>query len=304
MCAFAALALALASAAIARLAPRDVKDIALAENDHCNLDGDLILRLDRFAVSHYPSGKVKQYTSSVKTLDSGTGVVEPAEISVNHPLRRNGWWIYQMGRGVDESVPSRSVNCAVIRCVRDPFLPLAAVAGVLAVAGALLLSFVPRMDRETSSSRFRRMAALFAAAITAALPVVIIARAVFAPEPQPALQSVLMAPHVAAYTASYLILLFAAFGIGRRAVPIGFFLMTVGLVVGALWGKIAWSDWWQFDPKENWSFATWCAFAVHLALPPKSRWSRMALWTGAVLIVVTLTWVNFSRFTAGLHSYV
>ena len=123
------------------------------------------------------------------------------------------------------------------------------------------------------------------------------------PEPVPALQSVLMAPHVAAYAGSYLLLLFAAFGIGRRVVPVGFLLMTLGLVIGAAWGKVAWGDWWQFDPKENWSLATWCAFAVHLALPSGGKWSRAFLWIGAVLIVVTLTWVNFSRFASGLHSY-
>ena len=303
-CAFATLALALSAAATARLPVRETKDVVLAEGDHCNLDGDLSLRLDRFAVLHYPSGKPMQYTSSIKALDNRTGEEASAEISVNRPFRRNGWWIYQMGSGIDEPATSRRAYRSVIRAVRDPFLPIAAAAGSLAVAGALLLCFVPRVERKSRATRLRRAVALLAAAATAVLPVVIISRAVFAPEPPPALQSVLMAPHVAAYAASYLILLFAAFGIGRRAVPVGFFLMTVGLVVGALWGKLAWSDWWQFDPKENWSLATWFAFAVHLALPPESRWSKAALWTGTVLIVVTLTWVNFSKFTAGLHSYV
>ena len=301
--AFGLLAAALLAGAVARMAPRDVKDIVLAEGDCCNLDGDLALRLDRFDVSHYPSGAPRQYASLLKTLDNATGESSTAETSVNHPLRRNGWWIYQMGCGIDESEPMRKARRSVLRCVRDPLLPIAAAAGVFAVAGALLLCFAPRKEREIPSSRLRRALSLSAAAAVACLPVAIIARVVFAPEPPPALQSGLMSPHVAAYAASYLILLFAAFGICRRAVPIGFFLMTTGLVVGALWGKMAWSDWWQFDPKENWSLATWCAFAAYLMLPKESRWSKVALSTGAVLIVITLTWVNFSKFAAGRHSY-
>ena len=246
--AFGLLATAFLAAAIARIAPRDVKDVVLAEGDCCNLDGDLALRLDRFDVLHYPSGAPRQYASLLKTVDNATGESAVAETSVNHPLRRNGWWIYQMGCGTDESDAMRKACRSVLRCVRDPLLPMAGAAGVFAVAGAFLLCFVPRKERERPSSRLRRAVSLLAAVTAAALPVVMIARVVFAPEPPPALQSGLMAPHVAAYAASYIILFFAAFGICRRAVPIGFFLMTTGLVVGALWGKMVWSDWWQFDP--------------------------------------------------------
>lgn len=32
--------------------------------------------------------------------------------------------------------------------------------------------------------------------------------------------------------------------------------MTVRLVLGARWRKIAWSEWRQYDPKYNWSFVT------------------------------------------------
>ena len=301
---FLLIVLALVAAAAARTWPRETKDLVLAEDDRCNLDGRLVLRLDSFSVPLYPSGMPRQYMSSIKTLDGATEKITSADVSVNHPFRQNGWWIFQMGGGIDDTITSRPVPCSVIRCVRDPFLPLAAAAGVLAIAGALLLCFVPYAPDAGRATRLRRAIAWCAAAVVALLPVFIIARAVFAPEPPPALQSVLMAPHVASYAASYLILLFAAFGIWRRAVPAGFLLMTAGLVVGALWGKIAWSDWWQFDPKENWSLATWCAFALHLFLPRGSRLSRVFFWTGILLMIVTLTWVNFSKATAGLHSYV
>ena len=137
------------------------------------------------------------------------------------------------------------------------------------------------------------------------LPLFIIGRAVLRPEPVPALQSVLMAPHVAAYAASYLLLLFAAFGIGRRFVPVGFLLMTLGLVLGALWGKICWGDFWQYDPKEMWSLATWFVYAAYFHVRPRamSRAEKGFLIAGAVMIVLTLTWINLSRLFTGMHSY-
>lgn len=121
----------------------------------------------------------------------------------------------------------------------------------------------------------------------------------------PALQSPFFVPHVGAYVLGYVLLVRAALGAGRRLVPLGFFLLTVGLVLGAAWGKVCWGHWWQFDPKEMWSLATWCVYAAffHLRprLSPRAETAFLAL--GAVLIVLTLTWINLSRLFTGMHSY-
>jgi len=121
----------------------------------------------------------------------------------------------------------------------------------------------------------------------------------------PALQSPFFVPHVGAYVIGYVLLVRAALGGGRRLVGVGFFCITLGLVLGAAWGKVCWGHWWQFDPKEMWSLATWLHYAAYLHLRP--RLSPLAngvfLWVGAVLIVLTLTWVNFSRIFPGMHSY-
>ena len=279
------------------------KDLVMAEGDLAKVDERLSLVLDGFTVPRYPSGRPRQYLSAVKVLDVGDRNLRSFEIRVNRPLRVAGWWIYQFGYGADET----NVPCTQLRCVRDPLLLAAAAGGCLVLLGALLTVVARRRDfraaAESAAPAWRKVLCRAAALAVVALPVFIIGRAVMRPEPMPALQSGLMAPHVAAYAASYLLLLFAAFGIGRRFVPLGFALMTLGLVLGALWGKLAWGDWWQYDPKENWSFFTWLAFALALHFPPDSRTFRWLLRLGAVLIVVTLTWVNFSRFAAGIHSY-
>lgn len=121
----------------------------------------------------------------------------------------------------------------------------------------------------------------------------------------PALQSPLFIPHVGAYVIGYLILVRAALGAGRRFTGAGFFLLTLGLVLGATWGKICWGNWWQFDPKEMWSLATWFVYAAYLHVSPKltDKGKTAFLALGAVMIVLTLTWINLSRIFTGMHSY-
>ena len=121
----------------------------------------------------------------------------------------------------------------------------------------------------------------------------------------PALQSPFFVPHVGAYVIGYVLLVRAALGAGRRLVGLGFFLLTLGLVLGAAWGKVCWGHWWQFDPKEMWSLATWLLYAAYFHLRPRlPRWAdRAFLAAGAVMVVATLTWVNLSRIFSGMHSY-
>lgn len=139
--------------------------------------------------------------------------------------------------------------------------------------------------------------------LVVSIPIFIIGRSMLRSDPMPALQSPLMTPHVVSYAVSYVMLLFAAFGVWKRLMPFGWFLMTLGLVLGALWGKICWGDFWQYDPKEMWSLATWSVYAAYFALR-RFRVPEVALrYAGGVSIILTLTWVNFSKFFTGLHSY-
>lgn len=121
----------------------------------------------------------------------------------------------------------------------------------------------------------------------------------------PALQSPFFVPHVGAYVLGYILLVRAALGAGRRLAGLGFFLLTVGLVLGATWGKVCWGHWWQFDPKEMWSAATWFTYVAyfHLRTRLSPRGERLFLAAGAVMIVLTLTWINLSRLFTGVHSY-
>ncbi len=152
---------------------------------------------------------------------------------------------------------------------------------------------------------------------------------VFHAEPQylpPALQSWLFVPHVAVYMLSYVIMAMAAFragiqlsGLGDKTmleseqatyelVCIGFPLLTLGLVLGSIWGKRAWGDYWGWDPKELWSLVSWLVYIgyFHWRYMFGKRHPKInSLWAivGMIAIVITLVWVNLSRLFPGLHNY-
>jgi len=153
----------------------------------------------------------------------------------------------------------------------------------------------------------------------------------FHAEPQqlpPALQSWLFAPHVAVYMLSYVFMAKAAFQAGMQLggvkpagsnllnpeeatyelVAIGFPLLTLGLLLGSVWGKLAWGDYWGWDPKELWSLASWLVYVgyFHWRYMFGKRHPRAnSAWAlaGMAAIVITLLWVNLSKLFAGLHSY-
>lgn len=290
------LACVAAALALKAVMPGPKGQVELEAGDSVELEGGAILVLKDFRVPKYPSGRPRQFESDVHIVGAGEPV--HATVSVNHPLRWNGHWIYQ------SSYDAETERQTVLTVFRDPWLGLAAVGGALLLLGAFLGCFtIDGREPAQELPAFRRGVFAFAALAVFAVPLTIVLRAVLKAEPMPALQSPLMAPHVAAYAASYLIMIFAAFGLGKRYLPIGFFLMTLGLVLGAVWGKVCWSDFWQYDPKEMWSFFAWLTYVAWFACRDSARAERVLRIVGAVLVVLTATWVNFSRLFPGLHNY-
>ena len=71
----------------------------------------------------------------------------------------------------------------------------------------------------------------------------------------------------------------------------GFVLLTAGLLMGALWAKSAWGDYWVWDPKETWSLVSWLIFAIVLHLRYLREWRGRRF---AVLLVVGFAAVMFT----------
>ena len=155
---------------------------------------------------------------------------------------------------------------------------------------------------------------------------------VFHAEPQylpPALQSWLFTPHVAVYMLSYIVMAKATVQAGcqllgktpkrgadilppeqatYRMVLAGFPLLTLGLILGSYWGKLAWGDYWGWDPKELWSLASWLVFLAYFHFRymfgrKHPNMNSLLAILGMVAIIITLLWVNLSKLFPGLHSY-
>lgn len=335
--------------------------------------------LDEFRIDRWPdTGSVRQYVSRGRVLPPGGTERElrgePVEISVNHPLVRKGWWVYQSSyQEMEHPRTGGPFYVTVLSCVKDRGLPFAFAGGLLLLVGAFgfavnslravgpaVASSAPRASvpsgRRTVvlrvlygvaflgavamlvhrgistghppmqnmyeflmctaamlpaltfvSAKFDRQDALLVDSALLALVTVPVAFFMDGSVRRlmPALQSPFFVPHVGAYVVGYVLLVRAAFGAGRRLVGVGFFLLTLGLVLGAAWGKVCWGNWWQFDPKEMWSLATWFVYAVHFHLRPRlsPAADRAFLVAGAVMVVLTLTWINLSRLFTGMHSY-
>ena len=125
-----------------------------------------------------------------------------------------------------------------------------------------------------------------------------------------ALQSPLFVPHVLGYMLAYAFLA-RAFALecacradaARRSFALGFFLMTLALALGSVWGNEAWGAYWQWDPKEQWSLATWLVYAALWHVRGSRPWRLALLGVGLLAIVLTVTWINLSKLFPGLHSY-
>lgn len=90
-----------------------------------------------------------------------------------------------------------------------------------------------------------------------------------------------------------------------RIVAAGFVLLSLSIVLGAIWAEQAWGSYWSWDPKEDWALITWIIYAVYLHLHRKRGWQgKKVCWmvvAGFVLVLFTFFGVNY--LLSGMHSY-
>ncbi|MBI4568837.1 MAG: c-type cytochrome biogenesis protein CcsB [Planctomycetes bacterium] len=94
----------------------------------------------------------------------------------------------------------------------------------------------------------------------------------------------------------------------HRAAVFGFTALTVGLVMGAAWGKAAWGDYWSWDPKENWALVTWLAYLIYMHLRLVGGWQGRRAMAVCLLsfAAVVFTYLGMSMLPSAsdsLHVY-
>ena len=90
-----------------------------------------------------------------------------------------------------------------------------------------------------------------------------------------------------------------------RSILIGFVLLTLGLISGAVWANEAWGTWWSWDPKETWAFISWLFYAAYLHMRISKGWQgrRPALLASTGFLVVLICYLGVNFLGIGLHSY-
>ncbi|MCC7018031.1 MAG: cytochrome c biogenesis protein CcsA, partial [Rhodospirillales bacterium] len=88
-------------------------------------------------------------------------------------------------------------------------------------------------------------------------------------------------------------------------VQLAFWILGVGVLLGAYWADHAWGRWWAWDPKETWALITWIIYlmVIHLRFAVKNR-GLVTAWMSVVGFCVMLwCYWGVNLLLAGLHSY-
>lgn len=136
----------------------------------------------------------------------------------------------------------------------------------------------------------------------------------------PALQSIWFIPHVSVYMISYAILgsatILAITGyinkknknqiINQAMVLIypGFMLLTFGMLFGAFWGKIAWGNYWAWDPKETWALITWLFYLllIHIHNRHPQKYSILQTLIIISFVMLMITWLGIKYLPTASQS--
>jgi len=90
-----------------------------------------------------------------------------------------------------------------------------------------------------------------------------------------------------------------------RVISLGFTLLTIGILCGAVWANEAWGSYWNWDPKETWAFITWTIFAIYLHSRTNLNWkgTNSALVASIGFLIIWICYFGINLLGIGLHSY-
>ncbi len=90
-----------------------------------------------------------------------------------------------------------------------------------------------------------------------------------------------------------------------RSITVGFLLLTIGLISGAVWANEAWGNWWSWDPKETWALICWLVYAAYLHTRISRGWQgrKSAVVAAVGLFVICICYIGVNLLGIGLHSY-
>ena len=90
-----------------------------------------------------------------------------------------------------------------------------------------------------------------------------------------------------------------------RIISLGFPLLTIGILSGAVWANEAWGSYWSWDPKETWALITWLIFAIYLHTRMNKGWQgkKPAIVASLGFFIIWICYLGVNLLGKGLHSY-
>jgi len=90
-----------------------------------------------------------------------------------------------------------------------------------------------------------------------------------------------------------------------KGIAVGFPLLTLGILTGAIWAQYAWGSYWSWDPKETWSLIVWLIYAgfLHARIVGGWRGKRTAVLCILGFAGVIFLYLGVNLLLSGLHSY-
>lgn len=90
-----------------------------------------------------------------------------------------------------------------------------------------------------------------------------------------------------------------------RIIGLGFPLLTIGIISGAVWANEAWGTYWSWDPKETWALITWIIFAIylHTRINYKLTGQIPSIIGSIGFVIIWLCYLGVNFLAKGLHSY-
>lgn len=90
-----------------------------------------------------------------------------------------------------------------------------------------------------------------------------------------------------------------------RILGIGFPLLTIGILSGAVWANEAWGSYWNWDPKETWALITWLIFACYFHVRITKGWKgkKPAILATVGFLIIWICYLGVNLIGKGLHSY-
>lgn len=93
--------------------------------------------------------------------------------------------------------------------------------------------------------------------------------------------------------------------VNYRLITLGFPLLTLAIITGALWAESAWGSYWRWDPREVWSLITWFIYAIvlHARLVAGWRGKRAAILSIIGFLTILIAFFGIKLLKKGLHVF-